>query len=158
MIWRWFFMWRLIINLSVVNHLSLTLTTIYLTLDNSKNSCTHMHKHACLHQLNFLFILSLPPWARAYGKWIRTRCQRTMWGRWFTTRKTERQESLVLRKRELTIPHQAFKSVTHKHRLAHKRRDICFGFHFTFRCQLITQVKVKVKQLDFQVWSLSGLR
>lgn len=41
----WFFMWRLIINLVVFSHLSLTFAAIYLTLVNAKNSCAHMHKH-----------------------------------------------------------------------------------------------------------------
>lgn len=42
----WFFMSGLIINLSVVSHLSLTFTTVYFYWDNSKNSCTHTHTQA----------------------------------------------------------------------------------------------------------------
>lgn len=40
-------------------------------------------------------------------------------------------------KMEVAIPHQAFKCVTHKHRFAQKRGDLCLGFNFTLRCQLI---------------------
>lgn len=116
----WFFMWRLIINLVVLSHLSLTFPAIYLTSVNTKNSCAHMHKHTytCLHQPNLLFILCPPPRAIAYGKRIRTRCQRTMWEGRFTTRKTERQFSSE--KTEMAIPHQALTWVMHTNTELHR--------------------------------------
>lgn len=90
-----------------------------------------MHKHACLPPpTNFaVYTFSTSP-SCSLWKVNKNQMSAHYVGEMVHNKKNRKTGKFSTEKAETAIPHQAFHSVTHKH------RGLRSGFDFTFRCQL----------------------
>lgn len=96
-----------------------------------------MHKHACLPPPTKFAVYTFPTsLSSSLWKVNKNQMSADYVGEMVHNKKNRETGQFSAEKAEMAIPHQAFHSVTHIHRLARKHGDLCLGFNFTFRCQM----------------------